>query len=112
MVIRVEEPPAYLLKQLEALLSLPIASPPSRVEVEEQAVEVADRDDHLQGDDDGDDGDVGVVGLGKRHPLQAYFNHCHNHRDQQFPSSLPENLTSDSDPQEDKVERTPISSAE
>ena len=48
MVIRVEEPPAYLLKQLEALLSLPISSPPSRVEVEDQAVEVADRDDLLR----------------------------------------------------------------
>ena len=48
MMITVEEPPAYLLKQLEALLSLPIASPPSRVEVEEQAVEVADRDDLLR----------------------------------------------------------------
>ena len=34
MMIIVEEPPAYLLKQLEALLSLPIASPPSREEVE------------------------------------------------------------------------------
>ena len=48
MMIIVEEPPAYLLKQLEALLSLPIASPPSRVEVEDQAVEVADRDDLLR----------------------------------------------------------------
>ena len=105
------EPPARLLKQLEALLSRPIASPPSRVEVEEQAVKVADRDDdgvvqlrHRGGE--------GVVGLVKRHPLQAYFNHCHNHRDQQLTSSLPENVPSDSDPQEDKVERSPSNSAE
>ena len=49
MMIIVEEPPAYLLKQLEALLSLPIASPPSREEVEDKAVEAPDRDDLLHG---------------------------------------------------------------
>ena len=53
MMIIVEEPPAYLLKQLEALLSLPIASPPSREEVEDKAVEAPDRDDLLHGYDDG-----------------------------------------------------------
>ena len=53
MMIIVEEPPAYLLKQLEALLSLPIASPPSREEVEDKAVEAPDRDDLLHGYEDG-----------------------------------------------------------
>ena len=52
-MITVEEPPARLLKQLEALLSLPIASPPSREEVEDKAVEAPDRDDLLHGYDDG-----------------------------------------------------------
>ena len=82
MMIIVEEPPAYLLKQVEALLSLPIASPPSREEVEDKAVEAPDRDDLLHGYDDGvvqlrHDGslplqvlgDIGVVDLVKRHHL-------------------------------------------
>ena len=76
MMIIVEEPPAYLLKQLEALHSLPIASPPSREEVEDKAVEAPDRDDLLHGYEDGvvqlrDDGSLRLQVLGDIGDVEA-----------------------------------------
>ena len=73
MMIIVEEPPAYLLKQLEAL---PIASPPSREEVEDKAVEAPDRDDLLHGYDDGvvqlrHDGSLPLQVLGDEGDVEA-----------------------------------------
>ena len=79
MMIIVEEPPACLLKQLEAsILSLPIVSSPSRVEIVDQAVEAADRDNLFQGDQHGRLplqvlGDVGVLDLVKCHHLQSHL---------------------------------------
>ena len=79
MMTIVEEPPACLLKQLEAsILSLPIVSSPSRVEIVDQAVEAADRDNLFQGDQHGRLplqvlGDVGVLDLAKCHHLQSHL---------------------------------------